>query len=251
MDFAGFGNGIHYVGFVTAVNRYCKKYRLIANIISTIGLTFGMAVYAAIVPPLIETYGWKGTLLILGGLSFKLCALGCILFPTVAKASSRKVLKIGLLKDKFFLLFGVQCLFCNMSSSMIFLYLLSLLLSFETGVSVSSLSLTVYDVANCFMKILHSIIGYLRKPDASVVYTGSLTISGVVMVLLPTLQSQVWVIFLVAVLGCTYSVTGGHNVEVILNLVGQENVSDGLGFGQVAKAFGSLLAGPLAGKLKQ
>ncbi|XP_053375602.1 monocarboxylate transporter 4-like [Mercenaria mercenaria] len=246
---AGIGNGIHYVGFVTAVNRYFKKYRLIANIISTIGVTFGMAVYAALVPPMTETFGWKGTLLILGGISFNLCALGCALFPTVSQSSSSKVLNIGLLRDKYFLLFGVQYLFCNLSSSMIFLHLPALLLSFETGASYWFFSLTVYGIANCFMKVLYSVIVYLRKPDSSIVYTGSLTISGIVMILLPALQNQVWVIVLVAILGCTCSVTGGHNVEVILYLVGQENVSDGLGFGQVAKASGSLLAGPLAGLL--
>jgi hypothetical protein len=130
---------------------------------------------------------------------------------------------------------------------MVFLHLPALLLSFEGSASLSSLSLTLYGVANCFMKIVHSIVGYFKHPDSSIVYTGSLTLSGVVMILLPALQNPVWVVFLVAILGASYSVTGGHNVEVIMYLVGQEHVSDGLGFGQVAKASGSLLSGPLAG----
>ena len=232
---------------MTAVNRYFKRYRLVANVVSTMGLTFGMAIYAVVLPPMISMFGWRGTLLLSGGLSFNLCALAFTLFPMVSRPVSKKVLKIDLLRDKYFLLFGIQCLFCNLSSSMIFLHLPALLLSFEMSASLSSVSLTVYGVANCVMKILHSIVGYFKNPDSSIVYTGSLTISGAVMILLPALQNPVWVIVLVAILGGSYSVTGGHNVEVIMYLVGQENVSDGLGFGQVAKASGSLLAGPLAG----
>ncbi|XP_053376621.1 monocarboxylate transporter 6-like [Mercenaria mercenaria] len=79
---AGVGNGVHYVGFVTVVNKYFRKYRLIANLISSIGVTTGMAVYAALIPHLTEVFGWQGCLLIMGGISFNLCALGCSLYPT-------------------------------------------------------------------------------------------------------------------------------------------------------------------------
>lgn len=49
------------------------------------------------------------------------------------------------------------------------------------------------------------------------------------------------------ILGSTYCVTGGYTPDVIIMLLGTEHISDGLGFGQVAKATGSLIAGPLAG----
>lgn len=233
---------------MTAVNRYFKKHRLIANIISTIGLTFGMAIYAAIVPLLNAAFGWNGTLLILGGIASNVCALACILFPTGSQDSTRKVLNMGLLKDKYFLLYGVQCLFCNLSSSMIFVHLPALILSFNLSTSIASFALTVYGLSNCFAKILHSIIGYFRHPDSSIIYTVSLSITGLVMLLIPASQDRMWIVFLVAVLGFMYSVTGGHHIEIIMHLVGQENASDGLGFGQIAKASGSLLAGPLAGE---
>ncbi|XP_045171128.2 monocarboxylate transporter 10-like [Mercenaria mercenaria] len=71
------------------------------------------------------------------------------------------------------------------------------------------------------------------------------------MILLPLLQNKVWILFMSAILGSTYCVTGGYTPDVILKLVGLENISDGLGFGQVAKALGSTIAGPLAGLLFQ
>lgn len=67
------------------------------------------------------------------------------------------------------------------------------------------------------------------------------------MLLFPLLHNQIWIFALAVILGVTYCVTGGYGVEVIHCLVGIENISDGLGFSQVAKASGSLLAGPLAG----
>ncbi|KAL4223142.1 hypothetical protein ACF0H5_016614 [Mactra antiquata] len=250
--FAGVGNGILYVGLVTAVNRYFRKYRLAANIITPIGLTSGMAVYAAIVPQLSDVYGWRGALLILGGISFNICALGCLLFPTGEKQqqnSNRKILNLSILKDHLFQVFVIQCIFCNLSSSLVFLHLPALIISFGLGTSTGSMALTLYGIANCSGKIFHSIIGCIRKPDPTILYTCSLTICGTAMILIPTIRNELWIIILVCIVAFTYCVTGGHNVEVILYLVGEENISDGLGFGQVGKAMGSLLAGPVAGLL--
>lgn len=247
--FPGIGNGIHFVGFITVVNRYFKRYRLIANIVTSIGVTSGMAIYAALIPGLTATFGWKGTLLILGGVSFNLCALACVLYPTESPTSSKRVLNVGLLKDIPFVVYCVQNLFCNLSSSLLFLHLPALILSFGFSMSVMSLALTVYGIANCVGKICQSLFWYFRKPDACVIYTGSLTICGIVIIIFPLLHNQIWIFSLAVILGGTYCVTGGYGVEVIHGLVGIENISDGLGFSQVAKASGSLLAGPLAGNI--
>lgn len=245
---SGLGNGIHYVGFVTAVNRYFHRYRAIANIISTIGLTFGMAVYAAAVPVLISSYGWKGTLLLLGGVSYNLCALACTLFPTPERAQKKSILNMKVLLDKYFIMFGVHLILCNLSSGVVFLHLPALVLSNNIKPYVSSLALTVYGVSNCVAKVMFSLANYLLKPDNSTVYTVSLTIFGIGMILLASYANEIWILAIVVILGFTYSVSGGHYLEVIVGLVGTENVSDGLGFGQIAKAAGSLLSGPVAGK---
>ena len=209
-----------------------------------------MALYAAFVPALTEHFGWKGCLLILGAISFNLCALGCSLYPAEPIHTSKRALELWLLQDKYFMLFVVHCVFCNLSSSFIFLHLPALILSFDLSLTVSSLSLTVCGLANCFGKICHSILGFFRKPDACVTYICSLLVCGTVMILIPVMQDKIWILFMSALLGSTYCVTGGYTPEVTMNLVGLENISDGLGFGQVGKATGSTVAGPLAGRYK-
>ncbi|XP_052797338.1 monocarboxylate transporter 13-like [Mya arenaria] len=248
---AGFGNGIHYVGFVASVSRYFKKFRTVANIITTIGVTFGMALYATLVPMLNDAFSWQGTLLILGGISFNLCSLACILFPIKHSTPmpKKKIMNFSLLKDKHFLLFDIQCILCNLSSGVIFLHLPALIISNGISFSVSSLSLTIYGVSNCVAKVIYSVIGYMFAPDCSAIYVSSLTVYGCALILLATYPTHMWVICFSAILGFTYSVTGGYLVEVILSLVGPENIADGLAFGQVGKAVGSLLCGPLAGLL--
>jgi predicted MFS family arabinose efflux permease len=146
------------------------------------------------------------------------------------------------------MLFAAHCVFCNLSSSIIFLHLPALILSFDLSMTVTSLALTVCGLANCFGKICHSVLGIFRKPDTCVTYTFSLLVCGTVMILFPLMQHKIWILFMAALLGSTYCVTGGYTPEVIMNLVGTENISDGLGFGQVAKATGSTVAGPLAGR---
>ena len=245
--FSGFGFGMLYVGFVTAVSQYFEKYRTSMTILTTIGPTFGMAVYSFLVPYLIDYYTWRGTLFILGGMSLNLCCCACALFPHQTKQPGKRSFNAMILKRKYFFLLCLQCFATIVANTMVVVHLPALILSMDLGSGIASMSLTAYGASNCLAKILYSVFGYVTNADVSTVYTVSLLLCAVAMGLVPVLPNVEWVLCCVGVLGYTYSVTGGHILMVILEFVGIDNFSDGVGVNQIFKAGGTLVGGPLAG----
>ncbi|XP_022094025.1 monocarboxylate transporter 12-like isoform X2 [Acanthaster planci] len=83
--FLGLVTGVGY-GFTVIImeielaRHFHRKYAC-ANGIATAGSSVGLFIMAPLMQVLLDTYGWKGALLILGGLSFNLTACGCLVRP--------------------------------------------------------------------------------------------------------------------------------------------------------------------------
>ena len=239
-----------FVAFVTAVSQYFLRFRTSITILTTIGPMFGMSLYSFLVPYFVFTYSWRGALLILGGMSLNLCCCACALFPQQTKKVSKRSFNVMILKQKNFFLLCVQCFAAIVANTMVVVHLPALILSMGFGSSVGAMSLTVYGISNCVAKAIYSFFGHVTNADVSTVYTLSLVVCGCAMGIVPILTNIHWILCFVGVVGFSYCVTGGHILMVILEFVGTERFSDGVGVNQIFKAGGSLIAGPLAGNPK-
>lgn len=76
---AGLGLGIGYVTAVVAVAFWFEKKRTFATSIGASGTGIGTFIYAPFTQYLLETYGWRGTTLILGGTLFNMCVCGALM----------------------------------------------------------------------------------------------------------------------------------------------------------------------------
>ncbi|KAM9351935.1 monocarboxylate transporter 13 [Symphorus nematophorus] len=80
----GFGYALTWTPAVTMLGLYFKKRRPVANALASAGeciLTFG---FTPLFQLLIDSYSWRGALLILGGLQLNLCVCGMLLRPLKA-----------------------------------------------------------------------------------------------------------------------------------------------------------------------
>ncbi|XP_038073632.1 monocarboxylate transporter 12-like [Patiria miniata] len=74
---SGFGASFNwYIGFAVMASYFKEKYPLAIGL-STMGIPLGIMAYGPVTQVLLNTYGWRGTMLLLGGISFHLvaCAL--------------------------------------------------------------------------------------------------------------------------------------------------------------------------------
>ena len=72
----GVGFGSMYVCTFIMVNHYFDKYRSLATGIATCGSGIGMFIFAPLSLLLIETFAWKGAMLIIAGISLNCFVLG-------------------------------------------------------------------------------------------------------------------------------------------------------------------------------
>lgn len=71
----GLGLGLIYLPAIVSVTQYFEAKRSLATGIAVCGSGFGTVVFAPVVDKLINNYGWRGTMLIFGGI-----VLNCIIF---------------------------------------------------------------------------------------------------------------------------------------------------------------------------
>ncbi|XP_014769455.1 monocarboxylate transporter 12 [Octopus bimaculoides] len=85
---AGFGMSISYVTSIVSVSFYFEKKRALATGLSVCGSGIGTSVFAPLLEYLIDLYGWRGTMLVLGGIVSNVIVCGALLRPL--KYNSKK-----------------------------------------------------------------------------------------------------------------------------------------------------------------
>ena len=77
----GVGLSLTYVSSIFAVTYYFEKRRGLAIGLAVTGSGIGAFVYPFVIEKFLDEYFWKGTLLLLAGLSLHIIAAGCLFFP--------------------------------------------------------------------------------------------------------------------------------------------------------------------------
>ncbi|XP_050306726.1 uncharacterized protein LOC126743600 [Anthonomus grandis grandis] len=95
---AGFGFGLIYLPAIVSVTMYFEKKRSLATGIAVCGSGLGTFIFAPIISKLLTEYGWRGSVLIIGGLVLE-CILFGALFRPLENESGRKKEEVILLKN--------------------------------------------------------------------------------------------------------------------------------------------------------
>ena len=242
---SGIGSGIHFMGFITAVNRYFVKYIHSAQVFLAIGSSVGVSMASVLLPYLLETYGWRGTLLIQGGMSFNVCAFSSVLFLKTPRQSSKRVTRLSILLNRDIALFSLHSFLVIFSESAIYVHLPVLLEKEEFDEKYSSSSLLVLGISIVIAKLVYTIP---CKINVVLLYTVTFFVGGVTAIFLP-LGNNIYLIYgCTIVMGFSLSVLGGLTILVILELTNEDDFIDATVISFVFRAAGSVASGPLCGK---
>ena len=201
------------------------------------------------------TYGWRGTLLILGGLTFNLCALSSLYRPIQEKHDQngakkpRPTFNLSILKKSSFICFCVSNILVNTGQGIYILHLPAYAKSIGFSPSDIGIVLTIYGISNVVGKLCFSILGQHPKVDVTIAYAVSLIIAGMCMGLAPVFLTRTGMMILPGFVGFFFCVTGALLAVVILRIVGHDRFADGVGVAMPFKATGNLIGGPIAGEL--
>ena len=217
------------------------------------GHNLGLVIFPFFIDYLVQKYTWRGTLLVIGGLTYNMCTLSLLFQPFKKSKHSRKDLTkkvafdFSILRKISFLCFCFSNILVNISTGIYLLHLPSYAKTIGFTPSDIGIVLTIYGVSNVVGKIFYSFIGQLPTVDVTMTYTVSLTATGVCISLAPVFLTRVGMMLLPGLVGFFYCVTGALLAAVIFRLVGNNRFAEGVGLAMPFKASGSLLGGPLAG----
>lgn len=93
--FTGLGFGLIYLPAIVSVTCYFEKYRSLATGIAVCGSGLGTFAFSPIITFLVKYYGWKGSMLIIGGLLLNCIVFGVIFRPLVPEKKKNKLLNNG------------------------------------------------------------------------------------------------------------------------------------------------------------
>lgn len=83
-NFLGIGFGLIYLPAIVSVGYYFSTKRAFATGIAVCGSGLGAFVFAPLTQFLLETYDWKGALLIVAGLALNCAVFGALMRPLKA-----------------------------------------------------------------------------------------------------------------------------------------------------------------------
>lgn len=248
---------------MVAVSRYFEKFRVVALGLASTGNNGGLIIYAQLFVLLEHMYGWRGMMLILGGITFHLCAFAAIMIPVKDKSSdencgsvnsvrhvakkSNRIVDFSIFRKMSFVYFCVSNVFFNVGYGIYSLHLPSY--SKQAGFQEADVVLMWLSMGSCNVvgKFFFSFLGQHPKVNPTIVYTMALVLGGVTIGLLPHVFFKVGILVNAGLVGFFTCVTGALIQSVIYDIVGYDRFADGTGWSLPFKATGNLIGGPLAG----
>ena len=249
---SGLGWGFTFTAITGVVVYYFRpKYHgFVLGLTST-----GYGTTMIVIPPLaewsIEQYGYQGTLLLLVGINLQLFICAAILRPTPAmitfmtnKTGSQRAIWSNL----SFVYLSVEALIYCPGLSVVFVqlaYSVELILNVDRG--TSGLVISVVGISNVVARIVVGAIVQLPGVDSFLQCAVQIGMTGGAVLLVPFVTSMPMMMFAAVLIGFGSSFDGSVLQMMIEEIVGEENLTAGVGAINVSFGVGLFFGSPIAG----
>ena len=210
-----------------------------------------MAIFPFLIDSLVNTYGWRGSLLVLGGLTFNMCLFSSFFRPLQDSRKSKAhnpVISFCIFKIPAYICFCASNLLANLAQSIYILHVPSYAKTKGFNANDIGLVFAIHGITNTAGKIFYSVVGQHPKVDVIIAFAVSLICTGVFNGLIVANQTKVGLLIVYGCVGFFYAVIA-LLASVVFNIVGDNRFADGIGLVMPFRATGSLLGGPIGGKL--
>ncbi|XP_046559484.1 monocarboxylate transporter 12-like isoform X1 [Haliotis rubra] len=264
---AGLGTGLAQTGSSVILGYYFPKKAGLATGISCSGVGLGIFIHPPLVQYLLESYGFHGTFLIAGGITFHVCVAGMLMRPTQFE---RRKQHTAVTTQSRWTMCGDICRLYSVLSNVSFLFFLLSLLCFSIAVSTEYLFLpdffikqgstfqegafviSVSGIGSTASRVLVGLALSDERIESATVYSSLHGIMAGFTLILPFLQTSPYLRILYGLILGLY--TGGAWVLVTtltLEILGVGDFAAGLGVGLFSCGTGYLIGPPIAGALLQ
>uniref|UniRef100_A0A8C6DY97 Monocarboxylate transporter 2 n=1 Tax=Moschus moschiferus TaxID=68415 RepID=A0A8C6DY97_MOSMO len=275
----GLGLAFNLQPALTIVGKYFYKKRPVANGLAMAGSPVFLSTLAPFNQYLFNTYGWKGSFMILGGLLLNCCVAGSLMRPVEPKASTEsknkvdvretdssmkkrqkklsvwekinKYLDFSLFKHRGFLIYlsGNVIMFLGFFAPVIFLAPYAK----DKGIDEYSAAflLSVMAFVDMFARPTVGLIANskLIRPRIQYFFSLAVMFTGICHLLCPLAEDYTSLVVYAVFFGLGFGSVSSVLFETLMDLVGAQRFSSAVGLVTVVECCPVLLGPPLAGKL--
>ncbi|XP_048374358.1 monocarboxylate transporter 13-like [Sphaerodactylus townsendi] len=261
---SGFGWALVFTPSMASMARYFKAHRTLATGLALTGVGLSSFAFSPLFQLLVDTYAWRGALMIVAGMSFNLVVCGALIRPLTLKedlAGPAKGAEMGL--KKFSALFGLHLLshwpfmrfvlaitLINTGYFIPYVHLVARARELGFDEYQAAFLMSIAAVADLFGRLFSGWLGNSQTFRLIHILVTWTTLTGISLVLIPWGHSYP---LLVAISLC-YGFFSGALTPVVFSIipeiVGIKNIFSSMGLLQMIESIGGLLGAPLSGFLR-
>ncbi|XP_074660512.1 monocarboxylate transporter 14-like [Tubulanus polymorphus] len=250
----GFGYGIAFTPLLVIAPTFFPEKQSLAQGFAISGIGLGTIVMPLIIESTIVAYGWRGSILILAGMSLNLTVCGVMirLVPKLKQheqpKTKKNVLQLSMLKFVPFLLLLINGFLFAMALSVMFVHLTALV-QHQTNVSKLKASrfLMGYGIANLAGRVIQGPIAHIKKVHLFSQMLLSYMIMAICVILM-TVTNKFWIML---IFGCVTSFMsvpyGVLSPAITTDIVGYERFEIGFAYLSFTCGIGLIIGAPIAG----
>lgn len=271
----GLGLAFNLQPALTMIGKYFFKKRPIANGLAMAGSPVFLSTLAPLNQYLFNTFGWRGSFLILGGLLLNCCVAGTLMRPLgpppskgkkdeelavltntkrekpTAWETVNKYLDLSLFKHRGFLIYlsGNVIMFLGFFAPIVFLAAYAK----DMGVDEYSAAflLSILAFVDMFARPSMGLLANSKwvRPRIQYFFSFAVLYNGVCHILCPFVEDYTGLVVYAVFFGFAFGMVSSVLFETLMDLVGPQRFSSAVGLTTIVECCPVLLGPPLAGKL--
>uniref|UniRef100_A0A8B9D0B9 Major facilitator superfamily (MFS) profile domain-containing protein n=1 Tax=Anser brachyrhynchus TaxID=132585 RepID=A0A8B9D0B9_9AVES len=253
--FSGLGISFSWTPAISIVSHYFSKKRALANAIASAGECAFAFTFGPFFQWLIGQYGWKGALLIIGGIQLNICVCGVLMRPLKsnccleAKKSSttHKTFNWMLVRRPEFVLYAMFGILAAMSFFVPPLFLVPLSYSLGIDESWTASLLSILAMVDFAGRLLCGWYANLHVTKTIHLLTMTITLISTSLMLLPLANNYLSLAIFTGFYGFFFGTTVAVHITVLADVVGMSDFDSALGLFMLIRSTGGFLGPPLAG----
>jgi predicted MFS family arabinose efflux permease len=252
-SFSGLGLGLVYTPTAAMISLYFDKHRTLALGLASVGIGVGMLIYPPVIRALIHHYGWRGSLLVLGGIFLHSLPLSLLIQPmnktsenTFQVKQEKWDFRIFKIKRYIFLCLGYMLITSCMAT--VFFFLPSYAVSLGVDNDTASLLISALGGASIAGRLFYSFLGHHKRIDVRIVFAVTFFFSSVFTLMSPLFTSFTALIIFGPAYAFCVSPHTGYMSDQVISVVGIKRLVSGIGFLLLFAGIGNIMGPPIGGK---
>ncbi|XP_012986021.2 monocarboxylate transporter 13-like [Melopsittacus undulatus] len=270
----GLGISFSWIPAISIVSHYFSKKRALASAIASAGECVFAFMFGPLFQWLISQYGWKGALLIIGGIQLNICVCGVLMRPLASSCllearhheterspgngesridkedkspTTHKTFNWMLLRQPEFVLYAVFGILAAMSFFVPPLFLVPLSYSLGIDDSWTASLLSILAMVDFAGRLLCGWYANLHVTKTVHLLTVTITLISTSLMLLPLANSYLSLAIFTGLYGFFFGTTVAIHITVLADVVGMPDFDSALGLFMLIRSTGGFVGPPLAG----